>query len=88
MLRVEPVRAARSSRAAEDGSRTKPRGPLLSLPLHFSRYEPYLVVRAGPPTPLYDERFTGYGKNKIEHVTHLRWAGWRFAVLPPRGRRG
>ena len=45
-------------------------------------------MRAGPPTPLYDERFTGYGKNKIEHVTHLRWAGWRFAVLPPRGRRG
>jgi len=46
------------------------------------RYEPYLVVAHGGLTPPYDERFTGYGKNKIQHVTHLRWAGWRFAVAP------
>ena len=80
--------APRARRAPERTGRGRSREARSSLPslLPFSRYEPYLVVRAGPPTPLYDERFTGYGKNKIEHVTHLRWAGWRFAVLPPRGR--
>ncbi len=82
--------APRARRAPQRTGRGRSREARSSLPslLPFSRYEPYLVVRAGPPTPLYDERFTGYGKNKIEHVTHLRWAGWRFAVLPPRGRRG
>jgi len=39
-----------------------------------------VVARDG--TPLYDERFAGYGKNKIQHVTHLRRAGYLFAVLP------
>jgi hypothetical protein len=33
---------------------------------------------AGP----YDERFAGYGKNKIELVMRLRARGWRFLVLP------
>ena len=26
--------------------------------------------------PLYDERFAGYGKNKIQHVSHLRRMGY------------
>ena len=30
---------------------------------------------------MYEERFTGYGKNKIEQIVHLRYAGWRFQVL-------
>jgi hypothetical protein len=54
------------------------------------RYEPYLVIRwcpAGqsathPVAPFYDERFHGYGKNKIEYVQHLRMMGYRYAVLP------
>jgi hypothetical protein len=48
-----------------------------------SRYEPYLVLSTfGAATPLYDERFTGYGKNKISFVNHVRLAGFKFAVLP------
>ena len=47
------------------------------------RYEPYLVLSTwGPATPRYDEQFTGYGKNKIQFVNHLRVAGFKFSVLP------
>jgi Glycosyl-transferase for dystroglycan len=56
------------------------------------RYEPYVVLRwcpAGvsegipqPASPYYDERFHGYGKNKIQHISHIRFMGYRFAVLP------
>mmetsp|Transcript_4298 Transcript_4298/g.10057 ORF Transcript_4298/g.10057 Transcript_4298/m.10057 type:complete len:205 (-) Transcript_4298:3200-3814(-) len=35
-----------------------------------------------PAAPFYDERFYGYGKNKIELVSHLRWSGYGFEVLP------
>jgi len=35
-----------------------------------------------PVAPYYDERFHGYGKNKIQHVQHLRLMGYRFLVLP------
>jgi hypothetical protein len=48
-----------------------------------SRYEPYLVLSTwGSATPRYDEQFTGYGKNKIQFVNHVRFAGFKFAVLP------
>jgi len=48
-----------------------------------NRYEPYVVVRADRRVvPPYDERFVGYGKNKIQHVSHLRRMGFLFAVLP------
>lgn len=56
------------------------------------RYEPYVLIRwcpsdderskPYPVAPYYDERFHGYGKNKIEHVQHLRMMGYRFIVLP------
>jgi hypothetical protein len=62
------------------------------------RYEPYVVLRWCPAgqsepqrigqsapqriAPYYDERFHGYGKNKIQHVVHLRAMGYQFAILP------
>mmetsp|Transcript_29020 Transcript_29020/g.60763 ORF Transcript_29020/g.60763 Transcript_29020/m.60763 type:complete len:786 (+) Transcript_29020:350-2707(+) len=60
------------------------------------RYEPYVVLpwcpakpsassssnSPKPLTPYYDERFYGYGKNKIQHVSHLRYRGVPFSVLP------
>jgi len=52
------------------------------------RYEPYVAVRwcptdgARPVAPYYDERFHGYGKNKIEYIQHLRMMGYSFAILP------
>ena len=45
-------------------------------------WEPYLVLPAGGAAPPYDERFTGYGKNKVQHVQALRSAGFHFWVLP------
>jgi len=35
-----------------------------------------------PMTPYYDERFYGYGKNKIQHISHLRFRGVPFYILP------
>jgi hypothetical protein len=49
--------------------------------LRSSRFEPYLVLPAAPTTPLYDEAFQGYGKNKIQHTVHLLAAGFAFSVL-------
>ena len=46
-----------------------------------NRYEPYVVLRKSPLLPKYEETFTGYGKNKIQNVVHLRYAGWSFSVL-------
>ena len=53
---------------------------------HTSRYEPYVVLRwcdrQGPVAPYYDERFVGYGKNKIQLISHLRKSGYQFSILP------
>lgn len=60
---------------------------------HTARYEPYVVIEwcpttngkdggASPISPYYDERFYGYGKNKIELVSHLRRSNTRFEILP------
>jgi hypothetical protein len=43
---------------------------------------PQAVQEVVPIAPYYDERFHGYGKNKIEHVSHLRLLGYQFRVLP------
>jgi hypothetical protein len=58
------------------------------------RYEPYVVIRWCPSSsisgdqhvkavaPYYDERFHGYGKNKIQYISHLRFLGYQFSILP------
>ena len=59
------------------------------------RYEPYVVIpwcsgylesdqnqSSGPLSPYYDERFHGYGKNKIEYIQHLRFLDYQFYILP------
>ena len=46
------------------------------------RYEPYLLVPKAAHTPAFDERFVGYGKNKIQWVQHVRMLGFAFHVLP------
>ncbi|EEC03266.1 Gyltl1B protein, putative [Ixodes scapularis] len=45
-------------------------------------FEPYMVVKNVPQLPLYDERFTGYGSNKMTHTAELFAAGYLFFVLP------
>ena len=44
--------------------------------LDTAKYEPYLVVRANA-TPNFDERFDGYGKNKVQFVQGLRGTAGR-----------
>lgn len=46
-----------------------------------NRYEPYVVLAASSHRPQFEEKFTGYGKNKIQNLVHLRYAGWKFSVL-------
>uniref|UniRef100_A0A7S3K145 Glycosyltransferase-like protein LARGE2 n=1 Tax=Aureoumbra lagunensis TaxID=44058 RepID=A0A7S3K145_9STRA len=47
-----------------------------------NRYEPYVVLHKSPLLPAFEEKFTGYGKNKIQNLVHLRYAGFHFSVLP------
>jgi len=47
--------------------------------------QPQLPQRIYPISPYYDERFYGYGKNKIQQISHLRVKGYNFLVLPPKG---
>ena len=47
-----------------------------------NRYEPYVVLAKTPLLPPFEETFTGYGKNKIQNLVHLRYVGWHFAVFP------
>ena len=68
---------------------------------HTLDYEPYVVVPwcpmdtlhetndneivPPPKSPYYDERFQGYGKNKIQMTSHLRSIGYKFWVMPSDG---
>uniref|UniRef100_A0A915PL69 Uncharacterized protein n=1 Tax=Setaria digitata TaxID=48799 RepID=A0A915PL69_9BILA len=46
-----------------------------------SDYEPYVVVRRSRLPP-YDQRFVGFGWNKVSHAMSLNAAGYEFVVLP------
>lgn len=46
-----------------------------------NRYEPYLVVRVCRDLPPFQTVFTGYGKNKITWIMHLRRLGWKLFQL-------
>ena len=43
--------------------------------------EPYVLLRYGESTPLFDERFINYGYNKVQLIEHLRSAGYQFYIL-------
>lgn len=44
-------------------------------------YEPYVVVRKNI-VPEYDNRFVGFGWNKVSHIMELEAQGYSFIVLP------
>ena len=43
-------------------------------------YEPYILVKSN--VVRYDQRFIGYGRNKIAHIAELKAQGYEFVVLP------
>ncbi|XP_055927161.1 xylosyl- and glucuronyltransferase LARGE2s-like [Argiope bruennichi] len=53
-----------------------------SLNTFCDKYEPYVILRKTNSVPYYDERFSGYGMNKVTHVTELFAANFTFTVLP------
>jgi len=58
-------------------------GSLLSIPcFHSGVYEPYVALRyCEQLPPRFPEQFTGYGKNKISWIWHLRRLGYVFQQL-------
>lgn len=57
-------------------------GDLRDIPCVLSnRYEPYLAVRYCKDYPPYQEIFTGYGKNKMTQIMHMRHTGYLFAQV-------
>ena len=46
------------------------------------RWDPTHRIPRAPGVPPLDERYVGYGKNKVQWVQHLRSLGFEFWVLP------
>ncbi|XP_053200951.1 uncharacterized protein LOC128386023 [Panonychus citri] len=49
---------------------------------YSDKYEPYLILEKAKDLPLFDERFSGYGMNKVTHITELFASNYIFLVLP------
>ncbi len=43
-------------------------------------FEPYIIVRKN--VTLYDQRFVGFGWNKVSHIMELNYQNYEFIVLP------
>jgi hypothetical protein len=57
-------------------------GSLLEIPcIRSNRYEPYLAFRHCHETPPFQPAFSGYGKNKMTMVMHMRRTGYTFSQL-------
>ncbi len=48
---------------------------------HAQGYEPYILINKRF-VPWYDERFRGYGRDKIVHILHIARLGMRFVAHP------
>ena len=46
-----------------------------------NRYEPYLATRYCKEYPPYQTAFTGYGKNKMTQIMHMRHVGYVFSQI-------
>lgn len=61
---------------------TQPAAELLPIDCVLSnRYEPYVVVRYCRDLPPWQTAFSGYGKNKMTWIMHLRRVGYTFWQL-------
>mmetsp|Transcript_9276 Transcript_9276/g.18931 ORF Transcript_9276/g.18931 Transcript_9276/m.18931 type:complete len:430 (-) Transcript_9276:189-1478(-) len=49
--------------------------------IESNRYEPYMAFRYCKNFPPFQEIFTGYGKNKMSQVMHMRRIGYIFSQL-------
>ena len=49
--------------------------------LHSDTQEPYVVVKRHPELPLFNESFVNYAYNKVQWLEHLRYVGYRYAIL-------
>ena len=49
---------------------------------HSNGFEPYVLVKRSSVLPRYDERFRGYGLNKVCHLVAMASAGYSFKVAP------
>ena len=57
-------------------------GTLLQIPcITSNRYEPYIAVRYCRELPPFQPAFTGYGKNKMTMIMHMRKVGYTFFQL-------
>jgi hypothetical protein len=57
-------------------------GNRLNLPcIRSNRYEPYLAFRYCRELPPFQPLFSGYGKNKMTMVMHMRRSGYQFSQL-------